>query len=91
MAGKVWIEVETAYIERATRRAGPLKVTLRANGKMLAEKQDPVSAPLAFTANDCLDIGQALGSTVSLDYREKAAFKFNGRIDQVVVKYATGK
>jgi hypothetical protein len=30
---------------------------------------------------------QALGSPVSLDYREKASFKFNGVIEQVHVKY----
>jgi arylsulfatase len=47
----------------------------------------PVSAPLLFTANDCLDIGIALGSPVSLDYREKAPFKFTGTIDKVNVKY----
>lgn len=45
-----------------------------------------MSAPLGFTANDCLDIGQALGSPVSLDYRDKAPFEFNGTIHQVNVK-----
>ena len=47
----------------------------------------PVSAPLLFTANDCLDIGIALGSPVSLDYRKKMPFKFNGTINKVNVKY----
>ena len=47
----------------------------------------PVSAPLLFTANDCLDIGIALGSPVSLDYHKKVPFKFNGKIDKVNVKY----
>jgi arylsulfatase len=83
--GKVKIEVETAYIER--KPTGPLKVTLKANGKVIAEGTVPVSAPLSFTANDCFDIGQALGSPVSLDYRDKAPFKFNGEIEQVHVKY----
>ena len=83
--GKVKIEVETSYVER--KAAGPLKVTLKVNGKVVAEGVVPVSAPLAFTANDCLDIGQALGSPVSLDYREKAPFKFSGTIEQVHVKY----
>ena len=49
--------------------------------------EESVSAPLTFTANDCLDIGQALGSPVSLDYRDKAPFKFNGTINEVHVKY----
>jgi arylsulfatase len=47
----------------------------------------PVSAPLLFTANDCLDIGTDLGSPVSLDYFDKAPFKFSGNIEKVHVKY----
>ena len=47
----------------------------------------PVSAPLMFTANDCLDIGTCLGSPVSLDYRERAPFRFNGRISDVHIVY----
>jgi arylsulfatase len=31
----------------------------------------------------------ALGSPVSLDYYDKAPFKFNGKIEQVHVKYLT--
>jgi hypothetical protein len=50
-----------------------------------------ISAPLLFTANDCLDIGEALGSPVSLEYRKKAPCKFNGKINQVHVQYVTGK
>lgn len=83
--GKVNIEIETTYVEQ--KAAGPLKVTMKANGKLLAEGIVPFSAPVGFTGNDCLDIGQALGSPVSLDYREKALFKFNGTIEQVHVKY----
>jgi len=85
--GRVKIEVETSYIE--TKPAGPLNVVLKVDGAVVAEGRVPVSAPLVFTANDCLDIGQALGSPVSLDYREKAPFKFNGTIEQVHVKYVT--
>ena len=87
--GRVKIEVETSYIE--LKAAGPLKVTLKVNGQVVAEGTVPVSAPVLFTANDCLDIGQALGSPVSLDYREKAPFKFNGTIEQVHVKYLLPK
>lgn len=87
--GKVKIEVETVYLEQ--KPAGPLKITLRVNGEVFAEGMVPVCAPLAFTANDCLDIGIALGSPVSLDYRDKAPFKFNGTIEQVHVKYLEAK
>ena len=84
--GKVKIEVETAYAER--KPGGPLNVTMKVNGKLIAEGRVPVSAPLLFTANDCLDIGTDLGSPVSLDYYNKAPFKFSGTIEKVHVKYA---
>jgi arylsulfatase A-like enzyme len=87
--GKVRIEVETKYAE--LRPAGPLDVTLRVNGEVVAQCRVPISAPLLFTANDCLDIGIALGSPVSLDYREKAPFRFNGAIDNVHVQYIANK
>jgi arylsulfatase A-like enzyme len=83
--GKVKIEVETKYAVK--RPAGPLDVILKVNGQQVAQGQVPVSAPLMFTANDCLDIGTDLGSPVSLDYYEKAPFAFNGKIEQVRVKY----
>jgi arylsulfatase len=83
--GKVKIAVETVYTE--PKPGGPLKITIHVNGKLFARGVVPVSAPLLFTANDCLDIGIALGSPVSLDYREKAPFRFNGAIAQVNVKY----
>lgn len=83
--GKVRIEIETTYIE--LKRGGPLKVTMKVNGKLFAEGTVPLSAPLTFTANDCLDVGIALGSPVSLDYYKKAPFKFNGTIEKMHVKY----
>ena len=67
--------------------AGPLNVKLKVNGKEAASGKVPISAPLLFTANDCLDIGTDLGSPVSLDYFEKAPFAFNGKIAEVRVKY----
>ena len=83
--GKVTIDIETTYAE--LRPAGPLDVTITVNGRRFAEGRVPISAPLLFTANDCLDIGVALGSPVSLDYYDKAPFKFNGTIEQMTVKY----
>jgi len=85
--GKARIEVETNYV--APKPGGPLKVTLRVAGKVVAEGVVPISAPLLFTGNDCLDIGIALGSPVSLDYYDKAPFRFNGTIEQVHVTYLT--
>lgn len=84
-AGKARIEVVTRYVE--PRPAGPLEVIMKVNGREVAKGTVPVSAPLTFTANDCLDIGTDLGSPVSVDYFDQAPFKFNGAIEQVHVKY----
>ena len=85
--GKVKIEIETKYV--VPRPGGPLSITMKVNGQVVATGQVPISAPLIFTANDCLDIGIALGSPVSLDYYNKAPFKFNGTIEKMHVKYLT--
>lgn len=84
-AGRVRIEIETAYT--VPKPGGPLDITMKVNGRTVAEGRVPVSAPLLFTANDCLDIGIALGSPVSLDYFDRAPFKFNGTIHTVAVQY----
>ncbi len=84
--GKMTIEVQTTYLG-IPRPAGPLDVTLKINGVVVAQGEVPVSAPLTFTANGCLHIGTNLGSPVSLDYYDQAPFTFNGVIDQVRVKY----
>ena len=84
-SGKAKIEVVTKYAVK--KAAGPLDITLKVDGKEVAKGQVPVSAPLGFTANDCLDIGEALGSPVSPEYFDLAPFKFNGKIDQVHVQY----
>ena len=81
----VSIVVETAYVGEPA-ATGSLQIVLKVGGSVVAEGTVPVSAPLGFTANDCLDIGQALGSPVSLDYRDKAPFEFNGVIHRVHVQ-----
>jgi len=83
--GKVKLEVQTTYVER--KPAGPLKVALKVNGKEVASGEVPVSAPLAFTANDALDFGIDLGSPVGIEYYDQAPFKFNGKIEGAQVKY----
>jgi arylsulfatase len=85
--GKVKIEVETSYVDAEPKPAGPLKVVLKVNGKEVASGVVPVSAPLAFTANDCLDFGTDLGSPVGLEYYDQAPFEFNGKIEQAHVEY----
>ena len=66
---------------------GPLDVTLRVDTEIIAKCQVPVSAPLLFTANDCLDIGVCPGSPVSMDYYERAPFPFEGHINRIHVAY----
>jgi hypothetical protein len=83
--GKAQIEVMTSYVER--RPAGPLKVVLKVNGKEVASGVVPVSAPLIFTANDCLDFGIDLRSPVGLEYYDHAPFKFDGKIEGARVQY----
>jgi len=85
--GPAQIKVTTEYAE--PRPAGPLKITLTVDGDQVAQGLVPVSAPLLFTANDCLDIGTCLGSPVSLDYYDRAPFPFNGHIRHVNVRYAS--
>jgi hypothetical protein len=62
-------------------------VALEVNREAVGEGTVPVSIRTGSTANDCLDIGQALGSPVSLDYRDQAPFKIDGTIEQVHVRY----
>ena len=86
-AGRHSIRVETVYTE--ARPGGPLAVTLSVDGDVVATAAVPISAPLLFTANDCLDIGTCLGSPVSLDYFDRAPFPFDGTLHTVDVRYLT--
>lgn len=82
--------VTTRYAEQ--RPAGPLDITVVRNGDTIAAGQVPISAPLLFTTNDCLDIGTCLGSPVSMDYRERAPFPFETDIHEVHVAHTyTGR
>ncbi|TYL55977.1 arylsulfatase [Nocardioides sp. BGMRC 2183] len=86
-AGEHTIEIETAYVE--PRPGGPLSVELRVDGTAVAQGTVPVSAPLLFTANDCLDIGRAHGGAVSRRYADRMPFAFDGDIGHVHIAYAT--
>jgi arylsulfatase A-like enzyme len=86
-AGRVQIEIETTYEE--LRPGGPLAVALKVDGTNVGSGTVPISAPLLFTANDCLDIGVCLGGPVSLDYYDRAPFPFSGEIELVNVRYTS--
>lgn len=84
-AGRAEIVVETGYID--PRPTGSLRVDISVDGRRVASGTVPVSVPLLFTANDCLDIGICLGGSVSLDYFDRAPFPFTGEIHSVDVRY----
>ncbi|MYR07648.1 sulfatase-like hydrolase/transferase [Gordonia sp. SID5947] len=84
-AGRVALEITTEFAE--TRPGGPLTITMSANGDTVATGSVPISVPLLFSANECLDIGTCLGSPVSMDYYDRAPFPFEGTIDTVKVRY----
>lgn len=83
--GKATIEIDTAYVE--PRPGGPLHVELRVNGSEVASGTVPVSAPLLFSANDCLDVGRAYGGAVSRAYADRMPFALEGTIEKMHVEY----
>ena len=83
--GKVRIEIESRMVEK--RHAAPMDVVIRVNGQEVAKGRVPVTASLAFTANDAFDVGMDSYSPVSLAYFERAPFRFNGRIGGVSIRY----
>jgi arylsulfatase A-like enzyme len=86
-AGPATISISTEYAE--VKPGGPLNITLSVNDDALASGTVPVSAPLLFTANDCLDIGVCYGGRVSLDYYDRAPFPFDGTIRSINVRYTS--
>ncbi|MCE9530878.1 MAG: arylsulfatase [Planctomycetes bacterium] len=86
--GKVKLEVVSKLTSKV---GGPMDITLKVNGKVVAEGQVPVTAATHFGTNDCLDLGSDLGSPVALDYYDKAPFKFNGTIGTTKITYAKKK
>ena len=84
-AGPAVIEVSSRLVEAKAK--SPMDITIKVNGKKVAGGQVPMTAPLTFTANDCLDVGSDLGSPVSLDYFDEAPFRFNGTVKLTTIKY----
>ncbi len=85
-AGDVVIEVESRLAE--AKPASPLDVKISVNGKAVAGGRVPMTAPLTFTANDCLDIGFDWGSPVSTEYFDDAPFKFEGTLGTTTISYS---
>jgi arylsulfatase len=86
-AGPAKIGIATEYAE--VKPGGPLNVTITVDGDEVSSGTVPVSAPLLFTANDCLDVGVCHGGRVSLDYWDRAPFPFTGTIHNINVRYTS--
>jgi arylsulfatase len=82
--GKAKIEVESKLVGPI---GGPMNVTLKVNGQVVAQGQVPAAMSLHFTSNATFDIGSDLDSPVSLDYFDKAPFAFNGTIGATKISY----
>jgi arylsulfatase len=82
--GKTIIEVESKLVDRI---GGPMDVTLRANGEVVAQGRVPAAISLHFTGNATFDIGTDLDSPVSPDYYDQAPFAFNGTIGPTKIVY----
>jgi arylsulfatase len=82
--GEVKIEVESKL---AAKIGGPMDVTLKVNGKDVAQGRVPAAMSLHFTSNATFDIGADLDSPVSLDYFDQAPFAFNGTIGTTKISY----
>ncbi len=83
--GRVKIEVETKF--QSPKRATPADIMIRVNGKQVAGGTVPLTVPTSFSATETFDVGMDLGSPVSLDYYDRAPFRFTGRIHGVEVRY----
>lgn len=80
--GKHKIEVS----EMIAKPGAPADVVLQVDGKEVARAKVKRTVPGAFTASETFDVGVDLGSPVSLDYFDRAPFKFDGKIDKVTVE-----
>jgi hypothetical protein len=87
--GKVKIEVELKYDNNE--RMGPATLTLTVNGKQVGQGRVERSVPALFTGSETFDVGLDLGSVVSLDYHDRAPFKFNGKIEKINIRYTDEK
>jgi hypothetical protein len=86
--GKVKIEVETKY--DTEERLGPATVTLKVNGKQVGQGRIEQSVPSGHGV-ETFDVGMDLGSSVALDYFDRAPFRFNGKIEKINIRYTDEK
>jgi arylsulfatase A-like enzyme len=67
----------------------PATLVMRIDGVEAARASVPATVPLAFSASETFNVGIDLGCPVSLDYRDRAPFEFNGEINDVHIVYVS--
>jgi arylsulfatase A-like enzyme len=85
--GQIALGRHTVEIDTTIAKPGAAAdVVLMVDGKAVAHTTVKRTVPAAFTASETLDVGVDLGSPVSLDYFDRAPFKFDGTIEKVTVE-----
>jgi len=84
-AGAHRFELET--IMSGPMPGAPARLAMHIDEKEVAKGDTPFTVPLAFSASETFNVGIDLGCPVTLDYRERAPFKFNGQINDVHIVY----
>jgi arylsulfatase len=80
--GKAKIVVDFKYDGGGLGKGG--KVTMSANGKILAEGRLERTIPMSFSLGEGLDVGMDIGSPIDFTYT--LPFKFTGTIEKVRIK-----
>ena len=84
-AGNAKIEIESRFEPGV--RNGPMELEIRVNGQSMGKGRVARTTGYALTGNDTFDVGRDSFSPVSPAYRDRAPFKFNGKINTVQVNY----
>lgn len=80
-AGRHEIEITTSL----QGPGAPAEVLIKLDGTLIGNCVVERSVPAAFSATETFDVGKDLGSPVSLRYRDKAPFPYDGRIHTLKV------
>jgi hypothetical protein len=84
-AGTHRVQVQTTMA--AATPGAPAAFVMRVDGVDVASATIAFTPPLCFTASETFDVGVCLGSPVSMDFRERAPFRFDGAIGDVHIVY----
>lgn len=83
-SGKAEIRVDFAYEGKSGEFGKAATVTLTVNGRKAGEAKLARTVPVQYSIGEGFDIGEETSSPIDFTY--KPPFKFNGRIEKVVVE-----